>query len=113
MFTLEQVTNAHTKLKSGKDFPTYIQELKKLGVLAYTCYVHDGSIIYTGADDIEIIDKPKYPSLTIAKNIQSNHFLEQLKAHQRGEIDFLTFVAMCAATGIEFWKLDLSKMTCI
>ena len=33
MFTLEQIKLAHSKVKSGADFPAYIKELKALGVI--------------------------------------------------------------------------------
>lgn len=29
MFTITQIENAHSKVKSGADFPKYIQDLKK------------------------------------------------------------------------------------
>lgn len=32
MFTVEQIEEAHSKVKSGTDFPNYIQEIKNLGV---------------------------------------------------------------------------------
>jgi uncharacterized protein YbcV (DUF1398 family) len=41
MFTLEQIDEAHAQVKSGADFPNYIQEIKKLGVTAYKVYVCD------------------------------------------------------------------------
>jgi hypothetical protein len=34
MVTIEQIKQAHNKVKSGADFPKYIQEIKKLGVSA-------------------------------------------------------------------------------
>ena len=30
MFTLEQIKQAHSQVESGADFPSYIQEIKKL-----------------------------------------------------------------------------------
>jgi hypothetical protein len=30
MFTIEQIDQAHSKVKSGADFPKYIQDLKNL-----------------------------------------------------------------------------------
>ena len=33
MFTVEQIKAAHSKVKSGADFPAYIQEIKALGLL--------------------------------------------------------------------------------
>jgi len=35
MFTVEQIDKAHEKVKSGADFPNYIQEIKQMGVTAY------------------------------------------------------------------------------
>jgi len=35
MFTVEQIESAHGKVKSGADFPNYIQEIKKLGVVSF------------------------------------------------------------------------------
>ena len=46
MFTAEQIKAAHSKVKSGADFPSYIQEIKALGVTHYEAYVTDGHIDY-------------------------------------------------------------------
>lgn len=35
MFTTEQIHAAHSKVKSGADFPNYIRDLKQLGVVYY------------------------------------------------------------------------------
>jgi hypothetical protein len=32
MFTIAQIKKAHSKVKSGEDFPVYIQDLIALGV---------------------------------------------------------------------------------
>lgn len=32
MVTIAQIQAAHSKVKSGKDFPAYIKEIKQLGV---------------------------------------------------------------------------------
>ena len=39
MFTVEQIKVAHSKVKSGADFPAYIQDIKKLGVTFYETFV--------------------------------------------------------------------------
>jgi uncharacterized protein YbcV (DUF1398 family) len=46
MFTIEQITAAHSKVKSGADFPAYIQDIKKLGVTQYKSFVTDGHTDY-------------------------------------------------------------------
>ena len=40
-------------------------------------------------------------------------FVQQLKAHQRGETDYYTFCKDCAENGVEKWVVCLEKMTCI
>ena len=41
MFTVEQIKAAHSKVKSGADFPKYIRDIKLLGVTAYETWVVD------------------------------------------------------------------------
>ena len=38
MFIVEQIKKAYRKVKSGADFPVYIQDLKKLGVKYYETF---------------------------------------------------------------------------
>jgi len=47
MFTLNQVKQAHSKVKSGADFPAYIVAIKTLGVVYYQTYVTDGHFVAT------------------------------------------------------------------
>jgi len=113
MFTAEQLQAAHGKVKSGADFPAYIQEIGLLGVTAYVFYVTDGHTDYHGADGHIAKVAAKYPRLAIAETVQAEKFEAELKAHQRGETDFFTFIAMCAACGIEKWIISMEGMTCI
>ena len=46
MFTLQQIQDTHAKVKSGADFPQYIQDLKDLWVRSYTIFVSDGHAEY-------------------------------------------------------------------
>mgnify|MGYP006180113757 CR=1 FL=1 len=60
MFTIEQIKTAHSKVKSGADFPSYIQDLKQLGVTSYDSYVSDGHTNYFGKNDFKIIESNHY-----------------------------------------------------
>ena len=51
IFELKEIKEAQSKVKSGADFPNYIQELIKLGVKKYETYVHDGHSLYFGEDN--------------------------------------------------------------
>ena len=39
-------------------------------------------------------------------------FKAGLLAHQQGKTDYLSFINMCAETGIEKWEISIEKMTC-
>ncbi|HEY9702013.1 MAG TPA: DUF1398 family protein, partial [Allocoleopsis sp.] len=53
-----------------------------------------------------------YEPLTIADDANIEKFKAELLAHQQGKTDFLTFIKMCAETGIEKWSISIDKMTC-
>lgn len=55
MFILEQIKTAHSKVKSGADFPKCIQDLKQLGVAYYETYVEDGHTDYYDLNEKEIL----------------------------------------------------------
>ena len=112
MFTVEQIEKAHEKVKSGADFPKYIQEIKQMGVTAYETWVNDSHTEYFGKNDYQTKSLPKYENLTIADSSNSEKFRLYLKIHQQGETNYFTFCKQCAETGIEKWVVSLTEMTC-
>jgi len=112
MFKVEQIKEAHSKVKSGADFPSYIKEIKSLGVTHYEAYVTDGHIDYHGENDFTVKVPAKYEPLVIADTSNGKEFRKELVAHQQGKTDFLTFIKMCATCGIENWAICIGKMTC-
>lgn len=112
MFTVEQIKEAHSKVKSGADFPAYIQEIKGLGVTGYEAFVSDGHINYFGAANYQTAAGPKYPELVIADQSEEEQFKADLKAHQLGKTDYPTFCKDCAKSGIEKWVIVMDGMTC-
>jgi len=112
MFTVEQIEKAHEKVKSGADFPKYIQEIKQMGVTAYETWVNDSHTEYFGKNDYQTKSLPKYENLTIADSSNSEKFRLYLKIHQQGETNYFTFCKHCAETGIEKWVVSLTEMTC-
>ncbi|RXR18455.1 DUF1398 domain-containing protein [Flavobacterium amnicola] len=111
-FTAEQLMATHSKVKSGADFPSYIKEIKAMGVTHYETYVNDGHINYYGENNYVAKVPAKYETMTIAENSNMEVFKAELLAHQHGKTDFLTFIKMCAETGIEKWDVCMDKMTC-
>jgi len=112
MFTVEQIKQAHSNVRSGADFPAYISEVRKLGVTFYETYVADGHTDYYGSNNYMITSTAKYPELAIAGKCDIDQFKADLKAHQHGQTDYLTFIGTCAKLGIEKWAVSIEEMSC-
>lgn len=113
MFTVEQIQAAHSQVKSGADFPKYIQEIKAMGVKGFVTWVKDSHTEYFGGNNFSIQSKSKYDELIISDQSNKENFISQLKVHQQGKTDYFTFCRDCAEWGIEKWVVNLDEMTCI
>jgi uncharacterized protein YbcV (DUF1398 family) len=112
MFELKEIKEAHAKVKSGADFPRYVQDLIKLGVKKYDTFVSDGHALFFGNDNYQIQSEPKYSTLSVANISDKERFKHFLKSHQRGQTDYPAFCNHAAATGVEKWTVDMNLMTC-
>jgi uncharacterized protein YbcV (DUF1398 family) len=113
MFSTAEIQAAHSKVKSGADFPAYIRAIKALGVTHYEAYVIDGHIDYHGGSDFTATVPAKYATVEVADVVDSQLFKSELLAHQQGKTDYPTFIKMCADCGIEKWIVAMDKMSCI
>ena len=113
MFTIAQIKEVHSKVKSGADFPAYIQDLILLGVERYETYVTDGHTVYQGSNGFSVPSDAKYSALEVANQSDKTQFQKDLKAHQQGQTDYPTFCGSCATAGIEKWVVDMPAMTCV
>lgn len=111
-FSIDQIKAEHQKVKSGADFPKYIQAIKNLGVSHYVAHVKDGNTEYFDAENKSGSTGAKYDHLTVSENINLGNFMARLKLHQQGGTDYMTFCNDCANNGVEGWKMDLNEMTC-
>lgn len=112
MFQLEDINAAHARVKSGADFPAYVQDLIKLGVSKYHTYVSDGHALFEGENSYQVLAGPQYAALQIAAAGNAEKFNHYLKIHQQGQTDYSTFCSHCAETGIEKWTVNLALLTC-
>ena len=112
MFTNAQIKEAHSKVKSGADFPQYIQDLIQLGVQGYDTFVNDGHIEYFGGDNFRAIATETYKAISVAPSANKERFIEFLVMHQGGQTDYLTFCNHAAQCGIAKWRVDIIEMTC-
>jgi len=113
MFTIDQINEAHAKVKSGADFPNYIQDLIKLGVTGFETFVTDGHTVYFGEDGIKIQSDANHAVIKLADESDKDQFQEDLKDHQQGKTSYQTFCLDCAWSGVEKWVVDMAKMTCV
>lgn len=112
MFTIEQIKEAHSKVKSGADFPNYIQDLIILGVKGYDTFVNDGDVQYYGVNNYSVASNEKYNEIKIAASANKERFIEFLVMHQEGQTDYLTFCNHAGQCGIARWRVDIIEMTC-
>ena len=112
MFTIEQIKEAHSKVKSGADFPNYIQDLIILGVKGYDTFVNDGDVQYYGVNNYSVASNEKYDEIKIAASANKERFIEFLVMHQNGQTDYLTFCRHAGQCGIARWRVDIIEMTC-
>lgn len=112
MFTIEQIKQAHSKVKSGADFPKYIQDMKQLGVQTYEHFVTDGHIQYKGLDAFTLSADAKWATQNIAEQGNTAQLQHSLKIHQQGQTDYPTFCIQAAESGVEKWIVNMNAMTC-
>jgi len=111
MFTIQKLKEAHSRVKTGVDFPRYIQEIKKLGLIQYEFFVKNGAIAYYGANH-QLTANPIYDELAIATTSSPKALQHTISIHQQGQTDFLTFCDQAAKAGVEKWVIDTEKMLC-
>ena len=112
MFTIQQIHEAHSKVKSGADFPKYIQEIIALGVTSFKTFVFDNHTDYYGKDNYFTSSQGFSGTLPIANRSDVEQFKLDLKSHQQGHTDYMTFLKDCTKSGIEKWIVVMDKMTC-
>jgi uncharacterized protein YbcV (DUF1398 family) len=112
MFTIKQIRETHSKVKSGADFPKYVQEMKTLGVLSYEHFVLDGHINYYGTNGFTLSAAAKWDAREVAAKGNTEKLQHALTIHQQGQTDYPTFCKQSAEAGVEKWVVDMQKMTC-
>lgn len=113
MFTLQQMKAAHAKVKSGADFPRYIQEIKLYGLKKYIYNVINGAITYYGENGYQIATSAIYETKTINSVASPDELRHIISIHQQGKTDLPTFCEQAAAAGVKQWVIDTDSMLCI
>jgi len=111
-FTVKQIEIAHQQVKSGADFPAYIDQIIDMGVRSFETFVTDSHTRYRGENGYQVDSEPQYNPLPIAQLSDPEAFKAFLKAHQLGNSDYLSFCRQCAQTGIYKWIVSIKDRTC-
>ena len=113
MFTIADIQAAESKIKSGEDFPQFIEEIKELGVVRNDVYVSNGlSVYFDDADNVQQFSPDEYPELIINAESSKEKLAHALEIHQQGKTDYFTFCKQAADAGVEKWITDIKAMTC-
>ena len=112
MFTISQIKEAHSKVKSGADFPAFVEDIKQFGVTYFETFVSDGHTEYHGANDYKVLSPENYDAVPVTNVSDATQFKVELKEHQQGKSDYPTFCRVAASLGVEKWAVSIIKMTC-
>ncbi len=99
MFTLEQIAAAHSNVKSGADFPRYVQHLKALGMARYDFMVEDGRAVYFDTTGQSLSGPSKYAKQAVADKSDAAALKQELLEHQQGKSDFPAFCYISRTLG--------------
>lgn len=113
MFTIELIHEAFSKVKSGADFPQFVQDLKAIGVTHYDNFVADGNTKYFGTNNFVLQGETKYPSMNVNDESSADKLKHAIFIHQQGQTDYPTFCRQAAEAGVEKWTTHMIEMTVI
>lgn len=111
MFTINQIHEAFGKVKSGADFPQFVQDLREIGVTHYDNFVSDGRTKYYGPNGFELYGESKYPEIHVNDISSPESLKHAITIHQQGQTDYPTFCKQAADAGVEKWTTHVIDMT--
>ena len=85
MFTIADIKAAHSKVKTGADYPSYVQDIIKLGVAHYETFVNDNHTDYTGVDGTKASSQPSGEWFSINNKTDLKNNRTDLKKENRSK----------------------------
>lgn len=112
MLSLDSIRAAHSRVRSGADFPAYVRDIRELGVASYVFHVDDGRTVYRAIDGSSLEAPARYPIEPIAEKGDAERLARDLRTHQAGGSDFLTACRQFAEAGVSYWIVDAVGLRC-
>jgi uncharacterized protein YbcV (DUF1398 family) len=112
MFTAEQIRLAHSKTRSGADFPSYIRDIKGLGVTFYETFLTDGHSVYHGRNNFELTTPPGFETVSIPGESNKEQLKADIADHQQGKSGYAEFIRQSTRNGVAKWAICMDAMTC-
>lgn len=112
MFTVEQIKEKLSQIRTGADFPALAMNLKKIEVTYYETKMEDGQSMYHGENGYEICTGPNYETISIADKVNLEQLKLDIAEHQQGKSDYFQISRQSADNGIDKWAVCLIAMTC-
>ena len=81
-------------------------------MIYYEVSLRDGQVEYYGVDNFSIATFTGCGPLDISSILDVEQFRSDLKNHQNGNTDYLTFCDDSAKSGIEKWIVTMDSMIC-
>ena len=111
MFSIEQIRAAHSKVKSGADFPAYIKAIKAMGVTHYETFVADGHTEYYGENDFKAVAPGKYEPIfvfdTCNRSVQNGFESASAREKRLPDVHRPVRPKRCGKMGSRYDKNDL------
>jgi uncharacterized protein YbcV (DUF1398 family) len=111
MFTLNQISDIHTRLGKKTTLHEYLVALKAIGVDRYDSFLTDGHSEYFGKNNQKIASAPMHKKLAVANTSNQEGLLKYISLHEQSKIGYLEMSQGLAESGIQKWSFDTSKMT--
>ena len=92
MFTIQQIHEAHAKVKSGADFPKYMQDIIALGVTSFETFVFDNHTHYFGKDNFQTSSEGFSETLTIADESNIEQFKSEFPIDRSSQTFSIVFI---------------------
>lgn len=112
MFTVEQIKENLSQVKTGADFPVLAMSLKNIGVTYYETRMEDGRSVYHGENGYELLTGPNYEPIVVSDKVNIEQLKVDITNHQQGRSDYFQISRQSANNGIEKWAVCLVTMTC-